>query len=75
MPLTKREEIFIEKQLRKKIPSIKPAGRGFIFREFEMQELIAFIYELIKKAERQGRENAKKNLEKKMIEIIKKELS
>ena len=71
MPLTIREKIFIARQIRVEMPDIKIESNRLKVRQYQIDDLIEFIYNIHKQGEIRGRKKAKKELNKKLKIAIK----
>lgn len=70
MPLSNQEKTAIAQQIQKEMPSIEYDGRGIKVRQFDVDNLINFIYDVFKRGEKRGYEKAKKNLQSRLRQAI-----
>lgn len=70
MSLTQKEKILIAQQIQKEMPSIEFDGRNIKVRQFDVDTLINFIYDVHKRGEKLGYERAKKKLSKDLNKAI-----
>lgn len=75
MPLTINEKHLIARQIRIELPEIKIEKNKLKVRQYQIDDLVEFIYNIYKKGECNGRKKIKKELYKKLKIAVKSVLS